>query len=359
MEVVDDKYLNADDQLEEGYYHLDDSAAAEYLAAAFEHNAEVDEQAQVLGYYLREYRERQLVQPYLSLLHWLIDNNPEHPVLRCNLLLTAVGSKEYRSSILHWDDAVRKQPNNSVVLDHAAFFCRPRSRMRAAKYWTMARGLEPRNVRWCMNLASLYRGMCGSPSNPGALASRRGWPGTAVSFAIEAIQLNYDTAEGEHLDSDFLFFVKSFGEFSVEFGLFEETQVFFDCLKRDNRESSSDYALSIKGRCFLRQGDLEAAVQCIEQMASVHSPNMLGLLYEPDLSLAKELIAEKASEPVLRYLTRCLKTLNENLNLAMADPPKFQETLQNRSEWELKARTDNLRNTIAVVDNALKNLSED
>ena len=242
---------------------------------------------------------------YRQQVFWLIRNHPESLLFSRQPLgvprryaATAFGADK-----MLWQTQLIKQPDSALLLGNAAEYYLLSEKALAAQYLLRAQALEPNNPEWPDKLGELHR-LQGPDPSPAAvrqsaikalaeyeaaasLANKTSQPNTSADLAKTAFDAGeYDKA-------------RRYAEALLQRGQSQQP---------NGHDSNDDVhaANLVLGLLALRDGDTTAAEAHLLAMGRVSGSPVLDS-FGPNMRLAKELLAQKDSRPVLAYFDECAK----------------------------------------------------
>lgn len=250
----------------------------------------------LLGYY-GDFARRN--ESYREHVLWVIENMPEHPIVReCEFFTSKDSHDAYQHGKELWLRHLQTRPKDPVLLKHAARYFLLQDRAIAEKLLQAGKALQPNNPDWSERLAHLYDlGLEGMNDSECALK--------ALNEQERVFKLCRNRDDRIHALEDLpkLSFKAMKYEKSSRFA----NQLLAHAQQETDESQASDCkhkAHSILGRLALKNGNIDAARFHLLSSADVQGSPVLHS-FGPNMRLAKELLESGQQDAVLEYLDRC------------------------------------------------------
>lgn len=262
-----------------------------------ENPQDLGSRARLLGYYTRNLRGNP--RRHAEHVLWFIRNLPGSEVLnsRFGRIHPMFNADGYLAAKRAWGRLVQQEPDNVVLLRHAAGFHGLSDRAVSIRLLQQAEALEPANPEWARRLAELrWRGARLFPEGRDPAAAAQ------ALVDLERASERSDAAGRRELTPDLALFALAAGDR-------EKARRYAEALleagaNRRNPGDSIHYGNLVLGHLALNEDDLEeAGARLLAAGRTRGSP--VTRLGAPDMTLAKALLERGESETVLAYLDLC------------------------------------------------------
>jgi hypothetical protein len=252
----------------------------------------------LLGYYeMQRYSSKAAKKARQEHVLWIIKNRPEAPVagLPYCALDPSLDGDVYKEGKRLWLLHTKSQSQNTVVLGNAAAFCVLYDRNIAEELLRRAQSLEPSNPDWSKRLGHLY-----------ALA------GKGKANAAKSL-IEFERAYSAEASASAKFYLlDDMAKQGFEAGEIEKASRYSNELLQAAQNNTRDWNYGnavhhgniVLGRIALKRGDKQKAIEHL--LAAGKTPGSPQLdSFGPNMSLAKELLAEAERDAVLQYFKLC------------------------------------------------------
>ena len=268
---------------------------------------EVESRLQLMSYYSgKSILSRELRDPHLKLVLWLIGNYPESefaglPYAQLN------GSSDpdgYVSAKKLWMETVQQHGDIPLVLGNAARFLQLTDKEAAEDLFRKAHSLDPENMEWTKLLGHLYqRELIGH----GTAETRRASAAKALLQFELAMEKSTNAYEHSSLLADAA--MMAFESHADEKAQRYASQLLELASRPENKQNNGVAIHSgnlVLGLLAVRNGQIDAARNyLLESGKTTGSPTLNS--FGPSLRLANELLKTGETTAVLEYLELCRK----------------------------------------------------